>query len=510
MRLARGVVHASVLTCDGPRSHGCFVHLHMPGSLRLPGSGHNPASHPGVTPPWKNSYMPAAPATTEMRKREPQHPTRRVQPGGLGDRLSRAVLLLSSVVDELAPDRLSGEDAAALYGSLAGAERLAIAGKTLLGPRIATSNVWRDSGHRDAAGLLADLEGVSTSEARRTLDVGRALSSLPGTEEALRDGSLSKPKLTELTGAGLADPAREAELLNGAAEESLASVRERCRRARATASTSDPLAAVRSHHAKRHFTAWTDAEGAFCYQGRDTADRGAKLLAHLGPMATALRRAGREAGRDGAAEPEAALRADALFALVTGDYRAMPKSSAGERGATERPPPATVIVRVDLDSLRRGRAKPGEQCELDGQGPIPVPMARDLMNDAFIALCFSRAGDIRAVSHLGRTVKRKLRSALIERDRTCVVPGCGVRSGLEIDHLVPFAEGGPTELDNIALLCHHHHFLKSYEGWTLERTGAASDGRPTWSFEGPVPFGKEPGLGIDTPEGRAEWLRQRE
>jgi hypothetical protein len=142
----------------------------------------------------------------------------RPAPGGtgLGARLDQAVSLLSTLVSELDPDRLSGADATSLYGSLAGAERLVLAGKALLAPRIEASGVWRDSGHRDAASLLASVEGVSAGQARRTLAVGQRLGELPGTEQAVRRGQLSGPKVTELTGAGIVDPTREADLLAGA------------------------------------------------------------------------------------------------------------------------------------------------------------------------------------------------------------------------------------------------------------------------------------------------------
>jgi hypothetical protein len=157
----------------------------------------------------------------------------------------------------------------------------------------------------------------------------------------------------------------------------------------------------------------------------------------------------------------------------------------------------SLMVRVDLDALFGGEVAPGEVCEIDNRGPIPVAMARDLANDSFLRLVFHRAGDIRAVSHLGRTVNRRLRTALAHRDRCCVVPGCGVPFGLEIDHVVPFAEGGPTELENLALLCHHHHYLKTYEGWTLSRSGVDTDGSPNWEFTPQPPFGQEP----DPPSG---------
>jgi hypothetical protein len=167
-----------------------------------------------------------------------------------------------------------------------------------------------------------------------------------------------------------------------------------------------------------------------------------------------------------------------------------------------RPPTCTMVVRTDIDALFRGHVRPGEICEIDGMGPIPVPMARDLANDSILRVVFHQAGDIRAVSHLGRTINATLRTALLFRDRTCVVPGCEVDVGLEIDHVLEFAKGGPTEIDNLALLCHHHHYLKTYEHWILERIGTDAAGAPKWRFE--------PDLGIDSAEGRQQWNRRNE
>ena len=477
---------------------------------------------------------------------------------GLGEPVAAARELLTAAVASLEPGRLTGGDAAELYGLFAAVERLSVAGKMLLAPRIDESGVWRDGGHRSPAAMLAELEGVPTGQARNTLDVGRRLPDLPGTEEALRSGTLSGPKAVELSGAAALDPSMELELLAGAGDKPLHEVKERCQRARATAGRRDPVAAVRRIHAARHFSSWTDAEGAFCYQGRDTADRGARILEQMQHTVIRLRRASRGSGAGttvtggdadatGAPPPvesERACRADAFFLLVTGrspadradggsgtadrggpgvgpagstavgtvgggdedpgpstDHIADPADDApgtrirpggGPDDVIDRPPTCSLMVRVDLDALFRGETLPGEVCEIDTQGPIPVAMARDLADDSFLRVVFHRAGDIRAVSHLGRTINRRLRTALAYRDRCCVVPGCGVPFGLEIDHVVPFAQGGPTALDNLALLCHHHHYLKTYEGWTLDRTGSDDGGSPHWTFTPEPPFGQEP------------------
>ena len=495
----------------------------------------------------------------------PDPPAPSVVKPGLSARMSSLDSALGALVADLDPGLLLGSDAASLYGDFCRLERLVTAAKTLLAPRIEETRCWETDGHRSAAGLLATLEGGTTGAARRTLEAGKALADLPGTEEALRQGSISGPKLSEVTQAGSLDPSAEDSLLAGIGSEPLQVIKERCQRLRATSVTKDPLAALSRIHALRSFAWWNDAEGAFCFSGRDTPERGAALLARLVPVAKRLgrdrRAAATEAARDnpkGSPTPEpeheheVALRADALFLLVTGRRSAPPGVSTTSTGPTAKPtgragpkgskgstsptdstvtvsavstdpddptdldddfddldlgsaddlitaaPPATVIVRVDLSALRRGRALPGELCELDGQGPVPVTVAQSLLDDAFLSLVFTEAGDIRSVAHRGRTINAHLRTALVFRDRCCVVPGCRVAYGLEIDHVEPLEFGGDTRLDNLALLCRHHHRMKTYDGWTLERTGPTDDD-PKWCFTPLPPFGQEPDLGLDRP-----------
>jgi hypothetical protein len=454
--------------------------------------------------------------------------------------IAKAKASIKRVLSDFDPNTYSGRDASSLFEDFSEISRMMETGCALVAPRIDASGVWKESGESSCTSFLASLKGGSRGQARSTLEVGRALMELPLCDKAAREGSLSQPKLVELTTALKADPDAEKVLLSGAESEPLWAIKERCQRVRATSKERDPLATTRRIRAGRHLTWWSDAEGAFCFQGRDTADRGAVMRSRLEDLAADLRRAriGGEQGSD-TRESDGALRADALFALVSEDSRAEVSdgdahspvastlsrdSKRANRGHSRaqhhevfvdspivtRPPRCNVMVRVDLDALLQGQVHPGECCEIDGQGPIPVPMARDLANDSFLRVIFHQAGDIRAVCTLGRTISRRLRIALAARDRCCVVPGCGAASGLEIDHVIPFADGGPTELDNLALLCHHHHFLKTYERWVLSHIGTADDGTPEWSFTPQPPFGQEPDLGIDTDEGRDRWRRQQE
>jgi hypothetical protein len=120
---------------------------------------------------------------------------------GLGSRLNAISRDLAAVLADLDPALLSGRDACAVYLSFAGMERLAVGAKAILAPRIEVSGIWKEDGHRSAPSMLAALEGVSARQARNTLEVGQRLGQLPATKDAVRRGTLSGPKVTQLTGA---------------------------------------------------------------------------------------------------------------------------------------------------------------------------------------------------------------------------------------------------------------------------------------------------------------------
>jgi hypothetical protein len=100
-------------------------------------------------------------------------------------------------------------------------------------------------------------------------------------------------------------------------------------------------------------------------------------------------------------------------------------------------------------------------------------------------------GSILNVGRRTRTVPPALRRALEVRDQGCRFPGCGLRFA-EGHHVTHWADGGETKLDNLVLLCRHHHRLLHEEGWSMQwwgqgrpvffdpRGGTHFDGRWTW------------------------------
>ena len=156
-----------------------------------------------------------------------------------------------------------------------------------------------------------------------------------------------------------------------------------------------------------------------------------------------------------------AHRADALVDLA--------RTAEGHGTQGPSGPEATIHVFVDYEALVRGHAVDGEQCEIPGLGPIPVSVARRLTDDAVLKVIVTKGVEITAVAHAGRTIPAHLRTALECRDPVCIVPGCGIRRGLQIDHRGPWAGTRRTSLDNTARICKWHHYLSPT---AATRTGA--------------------------------------
>ncbi len=372
----------------------------------------------------------------------------------------------------------SGADSVTLVTFFTEMERTAVAGKTLAARRVEESNVHLLRGHRSAAELLAAQTGDSLGEAKGLIRLGQQLADQPELEVAFRDGKLSRRRAALVSDAAKVNPDKERDLVDGAQTDSDASLKERCLRAKAEGrSKEDAERHRRRLHEQRSARTWTDADGAFCLSAAFAPEAGAELQAALEAQAD---RQFHRARREGRFETSDAYRADALFALVTGKGVLGPESrGSGPLGSVAGPdgpdsparppdPKATISVVVGLETLRRGQVADGERCEIPGVGPVPVEYVHGLLGEALVELLIVDATDVTAVYSAGRHIPRRIYSALRQRDPRCVVPGCDARLGLENDHwVVDFAKGGLASMDNIARLCHHHHLLRTHDGYRL-------------------------------------------
>ena len=396
------------------------------------------------------------------------------------DQLARVTDQLRSSVTDLDPETLSGADAARVLAAFAEIERLGSAGKLLSARRVESSKVWLRSGHRSAAAHVAEATGTGIGTAISTLHTARHLGSLPATDEAVRQGKLSETQVKEIAGAAILQPDAEQELVEAAGQQPLSMLKLRCKRVRAAGQ--DQRATYEAIRKGRYLRNWVEDSGAVRFDARLTPDEGARLLAAVGVETERLAAAARKAGL---VEPRSAVAADALVALacrVAADAGTGERASGAPGTCRTGGPVATVHVRVDHAALIRGYVEPGELCEIPGVGPVPVEVARRLAVDSILSVLVTDGVDVTTVAHSGRTIPEALRRALVERDPVCVVPGCDTGSDLEIDHIRPFAEGGPASLANLARLCHWHHYLKTHNGHLLERDEVDDPDGPAWRW----------------------------
>ena len=358
---------------------------------------------------------------------------------------------LAPLVAKLGDEPLESDEAVDLVDLGIELERLGAAVR-MIAARSADSERWKAAGFRSAAAWMAARAGLPVGPAISAMETLRLLDDLPATAAAFREGRLSLAQVSEIAEVASEWPATEQRLLDAADMMSLAELREECRRVKAAAVV-DEDEWYRRLRKGRYLRSWTDRDGAVRISARLTPDEGGRLLAEVDRRCPEMEG---DARAGGWYEGHDAHRADALVDLA--------RTAAGADGPTG--PEATVHVFVDYDALVRGHTLAEEHCEIPGVGPIPVSVARRMATDSVLKVIVTKGVEITAVAHAGRTIRAHHRSALEARDPVCIVPGCGVRRGLQIDHRAPYVETRSTSLDGTARLCRWHHYQKSHCGYT--------------------------------------------
>lgn len=110
---------------------------------------------------------------------------------------------------------------------------------------------------------------------------------------------------------------------------------------------------------------------------------------------------------------------------------------------------------------------------------VSARTARDLADQADIAFCLTNArGAVLELHRTRRIASRAQTLALIARDGGCSFPGCDVApQWCERHHVIAWADGGPTDLDNLTLVCAFHHHQFARRGWQCRINPA---GLPVW------------------------------
>jgi HNH endonuclease/uncharacterized protein DUF222 len=114
---------------------------------------------------------------------------------------------------------------------------------------------------------------------------------------------------------------------------------------------------------------------------------------------------------------------------------------------------------------------------------LELPTALRLADQAALAVIVKDLQDQPLMLGRGRRLASPHQVlALIARDGGCSFPGCTMPpEWTEKHHIVPWSQGGRTDLDNLCLLCDYHHDRHLDQGWSIEvRDGAAWFKPPAW------------------------------
>lgn len=202
----------------------------------------------------------------------------------------------------------------------------------------------------------------------------------------------------------------------------------------------------------------------------------------LDPLSAATVRAAIEplSAQPTSGDPTASQRrADALVQLAD---RAL-NSDELPRSRRQRP---HVGVTVDQTTLRQGSGAEGTHpAHLHGHGASSAEAARLLSCDAEVRrLVIDPDSEVLDVGRASRVVSPGLFAALRARDGGCTHPKCDrPPEWCDAHHVVHWAHGGVTDLDNLVLLCRRHHTETHLRGTqrgrrTTDRNGISAGIRP--------------------------------
>jgi hypothetical protein len=320
---------------------------------------------------------------------------------------------------------------------------------TVMG-EVSRNQLYREDGATSAETWAAERFGVSTSTARALTRVGEKAWDMPHLVDSLCAGDVSFDKVRSV--ADVATPETDRELRDQAKK---CSVRQLADVARTKAPAKPPSG--RSEHDRR-FLRFNEAFRTMTVQ--------------LPPESFAETRAclearARQIPSDGETPWDQRL-CDAFMEMIR-------SSSSDAEGRSSAASPYFVVVHVPLTALLDDSGEASDLAgELERDGLISTETVQQIACDANIAVGVDDdVGHTMYEGRARRTPSDAQRREVMRRDRHCRFPGCTNVTFTNIHHIVPWKPGGRTDLDNLALLCIHHHHVVHSKGW--EMTGNANE-----------------------------------
>ena len=326
---------------------------------------------------------------------------------------------------------------------------------------------WAGQGLCSCAHWLNFKCGIGMNAAREKIRVAHALAELPKINEEFSNGKLSYSKVRAIT--RIADESNEDYLLM-IAEHGTAHHVEKLVSKYRTAKRLQDADIANEQYKQREVTHFYDHDGCLVIKARLPAEQGALIVKAL-EMAMDKDFADSDQATSEEREPIAARRADAL-AEVAETYMNNCESSGSTADRYQ------VIVHVTAVTSPPVGARPARDPFIeDGPHVTAVTSRRIACDSSIVAIKEDENGEPLSIGRRSRTIPPPMRRALRARDKGCRFPGCTNTRFVDGHHIRHWADGGETSLDNLVMLCRHHHHLVHEGGFICEK-----------SFDGDIMF----------------------
>jgi hypothetical protein len=156
-------------------------------------------------------------------------------------------------------------------------------------------------------------------------------------------------------------------------------------------------------------------------------------------------------------------RADALGALAAGADRLGCRCGRTECAAAQGAAASPVVIHVIAEHAALSGSGSATASEVGAGGLISPELVAELAASAKLVALVHPAD---AAAEAGYVPSAALADFVRCRDLTCRWPGCDRPAhDCDLDHTIPYAEGGPTHASNLKCYCRTHHLVKTFWGW---------------------------------------------
>ena len=349
---------------------------------------------------------------------------------------------------------------------------------------------WARQGLCSCAHWLNLKCGIGMNAAREKLRVAHALAELPKISERFEKGQLSYSKVRAIT--RIADESNEDYLLMIADHGTAHHVEKLVSKYR-TAKRLQDVDIVRAQYNSREVTHYYDHDGCLVIKARLPAEQGALIVKAL-EMAMDIQFNDKDVSAvtselesEDEAPSIAARRADALTEIAE-TYMNNSESS----GSTADRYQVVVHVTAVASSIE------------DGPGITTETSRRIACDSSVVRIKEDENGEPLSIGRRSRSIPPSMRRALRARDKGCRFPGCTNTRFVDGHHIQHWADGGETRLDNLILLCRHHHHLVHEGGFACEKSGYD---QITFKDQREQPLEQSPGLsGVAANDDIQQWI----